>query len=85
MCVCVCVCYQLGCDADELSKKNDLKRNSKVDSGKVLKYTAVARGGVFEGLACLFVAFFFAAWNQGLPGWLLRLAAYLCSSAVAQL
>eukprot|EP00035_Acanthoeca_spectabilis_P008347 m.152412 g.152412 ORF g.152412 m.152412 type:complete len:537 (+) comp14321_c0_seq3:35-1645(+) len=64
------IAAKLGCDAASLAKTNDLKQKGIVLKGTELSYTAAASGGVFHGLWCLAGAFFWAAWNQGLPAML---------------
>lgn len=46
-----------------------------VTKGTTITYVAQARGGVFHGLWCLAGAFFWAAWNQGLPAMIVGQAA----------
>eukprot|EP00038_Savillea_parva_P000974 m.100341 g.100341 ORF g.100341 m.100341 type:complete len:542 (+) comp10343_c0_seq3:84-1709(+) len=72
------IAAKLGCSVDELVKGNDLKGpKATVAAGTELKYVATPSGGIVHGIWCLLGAFFWAAWNKGLPGMLLAKASEL--------
>lgn len=50
-----------------VSEKDIPVSGGNVQKGAVIKFKAKANGGLFHGLWCLAGAFFWAAWNQGLP------------------